>query len=145
MNIGREKVTIDPLTLFLSLIVLIERKHEKEIVHYFRYELSPYPMSLFKDGVMRTAQKSKLKLFLLEGVCPVETQQATRVVDGGALLWCCDWRKEETFKIIFQRYTNFLSHFRIDTIVFDGYDLSTKDATHQKRAGLMSRNVDIKD
>ena len=67
------------------------------------------------------------------------------VANGGALLWCCDWKKEETFKVIFQRYSNFLSHLGIDTIVFDGYDLSTKDATHQKWAGLMSHNVDIKD
>lgn len=144
INIGAERISIDPLTLFLRLIVLVERKPEKEIVDYFNYELSPYPMSLFKDGVMRTAQKSKLKQFLLDGVSPVESQGTVRVADGGALLWCCDWKKGESFNVIFQKYSNFLRHLGIHTIVFDGYELSTKDATHQKRAGIMSQNVDIK-
>ena len=145
INVGAERISIDPLTLFLLLIVLVERKPEKEIADYFNYELSPYPMSLFKDGVMRTAQKSKMKHFLLDGVSPVESQEAVRVADGGALLWCCDWKKGEPFKTIFQKYSNFLTHLGIHTIVFDGYELSIKDATHQKRARVMSHNVDIKD
>lgn len=61
INVGSEKVTIDPLTLFLRLMVILERKPEREIVDYFNYELTPYPMLLFKDGVMRPAKKAKLK------------------------------------------------------------------------------------
>ena len=38
VNIGTEKITIDPLTLFLRLVVLVERKPDNEIVNYFRYE-----------------------------------------------------------------------------------------------------------
>ena len=144
INVGTEKVTIDPLTLFLRLIVLVERKPEDEIVNYFKYELSPYPMALFKEGIMRSAQKSKLKQFLIESVNPTDSSQTVRIVDGGALLWCCDWKKDETFEVIFQRYSQFLAHLKVDTIVFDGYALSTKDTTHQKRAGKISQTVEIR-
>jgi len=48
-------------------------------------------------------------------------------------------KKDETFEVIFQRYSQFLTHLGIDTIVFNGYALSTKDTTHQKRAGKMSQ------
>ena len=135
VNLGTEKVTIDPLTLFLRLIVLVERKPENEIVDHFRYEMAPYPMALFKDGIMRTAKKSKLKQLLMKSVNFVEAPQTVRIVDGSALLWCCDWKKDETFEIILRRFSQFLLHLEIDIIVFDGYNMSTKDLTHQKRGG----------
>ena len=92
VNIGTEHVTIDPLTLFLRSVVVVERKPENEITDYFRYELSPYPTSLFKDGMMRTAQKSKLKSYLLKDVSTTERLVSTKIADGGALVWYCDWR-----------------------------------------------------
>lgn len=144
VSAGSEKLTIDPLTLFLRLIVLIERKPEEEIVNYFEYELSPYPMSLFKDGVMRTAQKSALKSYLKANIEKTQPVTSVRIADGGALLWCIDWKKNETFQTIFQRYSTFLSHLQIDTVVFDGYTLSTKDATHSKRGTKMAQTVEIR-
>ena len=144
VKIGNERVTIDPLTLFLRLIILVEKKPEKEIVDYFRYELSPYPMSLFKDGVMRSGQKSSLKQFLLKNVNPMETRQTVRIADGGALLWCCDWKKDDTFLSIFESFSKFLINLDIDIIVFDGYNLSTKDYTHLQRSGKMSQRVEIR-
>ena len=68
VKVGDEKITIDPLTLFLRLIVIIQTKPEEEISNYFGYELSPYPMSLFKDGIMRDPDKSTLKTHLLQDV-----------------------------------------------------------------------------
>ena len=47
---GEKNVTTDPLTLFLLLLVAIEREPENERANYFNYELIPFPMSLFKDG-----------------------------------------------------------------------------------------------
>ena len=61
VNIGKETVKINPLTLFMRLVVVAERNPESEITDYFSYKLCPYPMSLFKDGIMRSAQKSKHK------------------------------------------------------------------------------------
>ena len=52
--IEEEKVEIDPLTLFLRLDLVVERKPEKEMENYFSYELTQYPTSLFKDGAIST-------------------------------------------------------------------------------------------
>ena len=102
-------------------------------------------MSLFKDGIMRTTQKSVLKPYLRSGNPAVSIPETTRIADGGGLLWCCDWKRDETFSVIFQRYAVFLTNHNIDTIVFDGYSLSTKDSTHQKRSGPVSQEVEIKE
>lgn len=108
VKIGHDTITIDPLILFLRLVVVIERKPENEIADYFFYELSPYPMSLFKDGVLRTAQKSKLKSYILDKVEMTKEPDSTKIIDGGALLWCCDWKKSEKFHEIFKKYISFL-------------------------------------
>ena len=71
-----------------------------EITSYFEYELAPYPMTLFKNGQMRPAIKSKLKDFLLTNVSPVtmkNSDKAVRIMDGGALLFVCDWKKGQIF------------------------------------------------
>ena len=143
---ANDSISIDPLTLFLRLIVVVEKKPENEVVSYFNYELTPYPMSLFKDGLMRPAQKSKLKTFILKDVPQSkEPTESKRIADGGAFLWCCNWKKDELFSDIFKRYLNFLRHLRINVVIFDGYDLSTKDATHQKRKSRICQTVEVND
>ena len=59
---------IDLLTRFLRLLLVVERKPENETANYFIYELTHYPMSLFKDGKMCSTKKSALKIFLLKNV-----------------------------------------------------------------------------
>ena len=147
VKIGDEKVTIDPLTLFLRLVVMVERKPDEEITNYFEYELCPYPMSLFKDGVMRSSQKSKLKSYLLANSSTIDKDQdeTIKIADGGALLWCCNWKKNQSFQSIFQMYIDFLRFLKITVVVFDGYLLSTKDVTHQKRSGKVSSTVEVKE
>ena len=44
----KEEVAIDPLTFFLRLALVVERKSEAEMENYFYYELTPYPTSLFR-------------------------------------------------------------------------------------------------
>ena len=90
IQVEKENVTIDPLTLFLRLLVVVETKPENEIANYFNYELTPYPMSLFKDGKMCSTKKSALKTLLLKNVKETDPTESTRIIDGGALLWCCD-------------------------------------------------------
>lgn len=112
VKIGDEKVTIHPLTLFLRLlVVMVEKKPDQEVINYFEYELCPYPMSLFKDGVMRSSQKSKLKSFMVSNISTIEDKSETKkIADGGALLWCCNWKKNQSFKTISKMYADFL-HF----------------------------------
>lgn len=118
----------------MRLIVIVEKEPDDEIANYFQYELSPYPMSLFKDGIMRDPAKSKLKSHLLQNVEKVQSPLGTKsVVDGGALLWCCNWKFNESFADILKRYVTFLSSLKVDIVVFDGYCVSTKDSTHNKR------------
>ena len=140
----KENETIDPLTLFLRLLVVVERKPENEIVNYFNYELTHYPMSLFKDGKMCSTKKSALKTFLLKNVKETDLTEPARIIDGGALLWCCDWKRNETFEKICEKYSNFLSYHSVNIIVFDGHAPSTKDATHQNRSGTFSETEEIK-
>ena len=132
------------INTFLHLVVLVDWKPDTEIEDYFYYELTPYPLSLFKGGVMRTGKnKPSLNNFLLEGVRPSERTDSKVVVDEGALLWSCIWSKKDTFSKISQMYIDKCKRFGASAIVFDGYEASTKDATHNVRSGKMSQVVKI--
>ena len=85
---------------------------------HFNYQLTPYPMSLFKDGMMCSTKKSLLQTFLLKNVKETDSAESTRIIDGAALLWN-----------IWENYSNFLSYHSVVITVFDGYAPSTKDAT----------------
>ena len=65
------------------------------------------------------------------------------MADGGALLWSCNWSKNEKFRTIFQKYVAKCRFLKINIIVFDGYNKSTKDATHASRSGKSSEVVEI--
>ena len=91
-------------------------------------------MSLFKHGCMHSAQMSKLKSFLLADSTTIDDKpQVTKIADGGALLWCCNWKRKKSFENIFEMYANFLQFRQINTFVFDSYSLSSKDATHKEQ------------
>ena len=51
LEIDNEVVDIDPLILVSWLILLAERK--EDATPYFEYELTNYPLLLFKDGMKR--------------------------------------------------------------------------------------------
>ena len=147
VKVNNETIDINPLTLFLRLISLVERLPEYEISSYFEYEMTPYPMSLFKDGSLRISTKSKLRAHLLSDITPCERNeqlQTFTVMDGGALLWLCDWKKGEKFSKIFSKYEKICNGLGVNAIVFDGYDQeSTKDSTRSNRSKTSSATVDI--
>ena len=130
-----EKVFISIPTLFLHLIVVVDRMLESEIEDFFSYELLPYPVLFFKDGAMRTATKAKLKNFLLKDVFLSKSLLSTfrSIADGGELLWCCKWKKNNLFGDILQKYVDTARKFGILIVIFDGYTVSTNDCTHQKQ------------
>ena len=66
VEINKEKIHVDPMLLFSRLLALIER--EEEIREYFRFELTAFPISLFQNGMMRKANKSKLAKALEKNV-----------------------------------------------------------------------------
>ena len=61
LNIDNEMVIINPLILFSRLILLAEGR--EETVPCFEYELTNYPFTLFKNGMMRNGNKALLCSF----------------------------------------------------------------------------------
>ena len=57
------------------------------------------------------------------------------------MLWCCNWNKNEKFSTIADRYISFCKSLDIDTIVFDGYQSSTKDVTQISQNVIVSNDV----
>jgi len=57
-KLGNKVIAIDATNLFHRLIILIERS--VDIPSYFAHELTSCPTSLFKDGIMRKADKPAL-------------------------------------------------------------------------------------
>ena len=91
-------VHIDPLILFARLTALLQR--DDESTDKFRYELTPEPTSLFKDGMMRKANKSVLRNFFLDKNKPADDVQAdTCIIDGGALLHKLNGKPREPSRI----------------------------------------------
>ena len=82
---------------------------------------------------------------MLEGVKPTENTESEIVANGGALLWLCNWKKGEKFSKIFDMHIDKCRKFNINTVVFDGCNKSTKDATHKERSNEMSQVVEISD
>lgn len=144
--IDKDVITIDPLTLFLRLAVVFDRKPKTKVSSYFEWELTPEPTALFKGGMMRPATtKSKLKAFFLKGIPKSEAVRPHIIADGGALLWCCAWSKNQPFRKIFDKFLHLCIQLRINCVVFDGYESSTKDMTHVKRGVKMAQSVEITD
>ena len=82
---------------------------------------------------------------MLEGVKPTENTESEIVADGSALLWLRNWRKGEKFSKIFDLYIDKCRMFNINTVAFDGYNKSTKDAAHKERSNKMPQVVEISD
>lgn len=58
LKIGDKYVPVDPLLLFQRLCVM--KKTDEELETYTKYELAPYPLSLFDEVDMRKSTKSIL-------------------------------------------------------------------------------------
>ena len=69
----------------------------------------------------------------------------TKIADGDVFLWCCNCKRNETCENIFEMYADFLQFLQINTVVFDGYSLSTKDDTYKKHSGKASATIEIKE
>ena len=86
VEIDKEKIHVDLMLLFSRILVLIER--EEEIQEYFQFERAAFPTSLFKNGIMKKNNKSKLAKVLKKNVSSnsYQADQSFHVLDGGALL-----------------------------------------------------------
>lgn len=96
------------MTLF-SHLTAIARDTDK-LPDQFRYELTPEPTSLFKDGKMRKATKSTLHNFLLDSITSKRDVDAEAcVIDGGALLHKVMWPFGASYSKVIDQYINFIN------------------------------------
>jgi len=128
-NVG---TSIDPHSLFHRLILVAER--EQSIKSCFAYELTPYPMALFKDSVMRKPDKPCLYRDYAKDLCD-ETLPSTvqYVIDGEYLLHKVRSNPPADMRTILSLFDGYVHRFSNDVVVvFDGYGSgpSVKDQEH---------------
>ena len=115
---------IDPLTLFQR--ICIAKHSPKDLEDFLKYELAPFPMSLFSEDGMRKGTKSSL--YSAFSSLPNTTKlppKRTAVVDGGFLLHKVIRNKTDSFHEICKKYVKFVrDHYGANVVViFDGYPL----------------------
>lgn len=142
-KIGKESVTVDPLTLFHR--ICIAKKSDEDLKNFFAFELAPFPMSLFNEAGMRKGTKSSFySAFDPTTFDKIQGANNFVVVDGGHLLHKVVWSRNINFKSIGEGYVKYLrSHYGENvSVVFDGYpsdsNTSTKNAERLRRTTTLS-------
>jgi hypothetical protein len=147
--------TIDPSLLFQRFLV-VSQSGELNLDDIMRYELSPYPLSLFDEKyLMRKPNKAQLQEALSDSFKSSELavlqyipKTDHYVLDGGSLLHRLKWKEGSTYTSIANDYSNFtLHHYGLATVVFDGYNgrPNTKDHAHLRRTSNVAKDVDIRE
>lgn len=116
-----EVVPIDPLLLFQY--ISFTKKSNEELWDYLKYELAPYPLSIFNEFAMRKSQKSLMYKMFKSIDINIELKNYICVVDGGYLLHRILWPSNQTFGYICDTYVLYVKeHYgEKSNIVFDGY------------------------
>ena len=86
-----------------------------------------------------------MKNYFLENVITSKGVGYIKLAVGGALLWFCNWNKNEKFTDIFKKDIDKCLIEKFNVVVFDGYTSSKKDVTRKSRSGKMSQTVEIDD
>ncbi|GBM73978.1 hypothetical protein AVEN_121789-1 [Araneus ventricosus] len=103
IKVHDEKVPIDPKLLFQPMS--ITKSFEDEFQTLFKYELAPYPLSLFYAIGMRKTQKSAIYDCFQCVNLEIDNTNTTYIIDGGYLLHRVVKDLEEIFDAIFEKYT----------------------------------------
>ncbi|GBM91281.1 hypothetical protein AVEN_7715-1 [Araneus ventricosus] len=143
-KIGKEKITVDPLTLFYRICVA--RQSDEDLKMFSTFKQSPFPLSLFNEEGMRMGTKSSLfSAFTPTKIDAVQGKNNFVVVDGGHLLHKVVWQRNMNFGDIAKSYLTYLqTHYGSNVaVVFDGYPSdvngkSTKSEERIRRANLHS-------
>ena len=132
---GSNVHTIDPHSLFHRLILVAERQQSVESC--FAYELTPYPMALFKDSCLRKPDKPSLLRHVVKDLADDALPSIVQyVIDGGYLLHKVRWSPPADMQKILSSFHAYLYRFGTDVVVvFDGYSHgpSVKDQEHLRR------------
>ena len=144
-----------PYILFQRSLV-VSQSGELGFNDVLKYELSPYPPSLFgAKYVLRKPDKAQLQEAIRDYAASTENAVLQTIphtdhhaLDGDSLLHRLKWTEGNTYNSVADRYASFvISHYGNATVVFDGYcgGPSTKDNTHQRRKSYVRNKVDISD
>ena len=143
---GKSSICVNPTILFTRLAAIAQREDDVEAV--FDFELTTFPLSLFKDGLMRKPDKASLRNCLLPPKKQIQLNftNGVYVIDGGALLHRVHWVKDIPFDEIAEAYVRYTTkNYNSGYIVFDGYEPSTKSNEHHRRViARSSANVEVK-
>ena len=95
VKIGEETVYVNPEVLFIRLTLLVQKDEER--IAQFKYELTPEPTSLFREGKMRKPAKNILRNHLLQAEGKNEYPVLeVAVIDGGDLLFHTSWGSKDS-------------------------------------------------
>ncbi|GBM27910.1 hypothetical protein AVEN_256703-1 [Araneus ventricosus] len=121
-KIGKEKITVDPLTLFHRICVA---KHsDEDLKMFFTFELSPFPLSLFNEEGMRKGAKSSLfSAFTPTKIDAVQGKNNFVEVMEALILHKVVWHRNMNFGDIAKSYLTYLqTHYGSNVaVVFGGY------------------------
>lgn len=84
IKIDEVAIPIDPLLLFQRMC--IAKKSDEELQEYFKFELAPFPLSLFSEEGMGKSLKSSLYKAFLALTGDMDFGSSIHVIDGGYLL-----------------------------------------------------------
>ncbi|CAH0381337.1 unnamed protein product [Bemisia tabaci] len=139
---------IDPHMLFRRICVA--KKSDEELEECLKYELSPFPLSMFTEEGMYKGTKSTLYESFTPITLEINTSNAMYVIDGGFLLHRVLWARGLTFSSICKNYVSYVKshyHSSLAIVVFDGYpsDADERSTKYMERLRRKKRlgSVDI--
>ncbi len=148
-KIGNDQVTTDLCTVFNRLLAVASRLDSVESA--FSYELTAEPLSLFKDGRMRKADKAALRNYVMPSHLSVSPNTIEHIgasfIDGGALLHRVRWEKGHTFEEVAKVYVTYVKrHHSHPTVIIDGYEgIGIKTQEHLRRNSVpLSSYVEVR-
>lgn len=145
VKIHGEVVPLDPLLIFQR--IAISKKNNEELEDHLKYELAPYPLSLFNEAGMRKTKKSSMYDIFQPSNEDIILENCVNIVDGGFILHRVIWEQNSTYSTICASYINYIQrHYGQNcTVVFDGY-LNTNNSTkktEQNRRSFAKKSVEI--
>ncbi|GBN26120.1 hypothetical protein AVEN_217410-1 [Araneus ventricosus] len=112
VKVYHELIPVNPDTIFRKVSLLYRREtllntllYSSELQKYFLFELAPFPLSLFDEG-LRKARKS-----VFSDLFPIETDvrltSTYYVVASGFLLHPVLWQTTSSFPFILKKYADY--------------------------------------
>ena len=151
-NLNTETNNQIPALKYFNRLALFAQR-ESDLEKSFAYGLCPIPLSLFseKTQLMHKPDKAEFAQACLKSkvkcVDPYAHRIGSKVIDDGWLHRQVSWEKGQHWKTIISGYVTYVQsickNVSHTTVVFDGYESSTKDHDHRQRRKLFCHDMKI--